>query len=116
MSNYLADNSDVAYEGILAKARDNATTRVIETQLLDGSYTVQTIGSAATKVSIEFHCSLTVRRLIEACASSATPIKAYAKDKVFTGLISGGAIKSDLTTAASWKLTFDLLVTGVIDR
>lgn len=116
MNMYLADNSDVAYDGILAKARDNASSRVIETQLLDGSYTVQTIGSAATKVSIEFHCTLAVRRLIEVCASSATPIKAYAKDKIWSGLISGGAIKSDLSGADSWKLSFDLLVTGVIDR
>lgn len=116
MSNYLANTSDVAYEGILAKARDNANTKVIETRLLDGSHTVQTIGSAATKVSIEFHCSLAVRRLIEACASSATPLKAYGTDKVFTGIISGGEIKSDYSTPSTWKLTFDLLVTEVVDR
>lgn len=108
--NYLADLDSVAFEGILAKARDNQQTRVIETQMLDGTFNIQTIGSAATRVAVEFYCSLAVRRVLEACASSATPLKCYATGTVWTGLISGGEIKADYFSPDLWKLAFDLLV------
>ncbi len=68
MSTYLADINDVAYAGLLAKARDNDDVIVIKGRFLDGTYGIQTIGSAGTIVDIEFYCTMDVRRALQTCA------------------------------------------------
>ena len=115
MSNYLASISDVAYEGILAKARDNEDTINITTRFLDGTHNVQTIGVPATSVEVEFYCALDVKRALQVIASTGEPVKVYGDDKVFTGLIKQGVVKAE-PFGTLHKLSFELLVTEAVDR
>ncbi len=120
MANYLTDNSDVLIQGKLAKAKDNSAQRVIETEMLDGSFTVQTIGSPATRVEVEHYCSTATRRTLQSTAATGTPIKVYWRDKIYTGLISGGKIAweqwSRIKTDYGDKVSFVLLVTAEADQ
>lgn len=114
MTNFLSDWNDTVIAGILAKASDNTSIRTIETQMLDGSFTIQTIGNTATKVLVEFYCSTAVRRALEMLAFSGQLIKVYWRDRIWTGLISGGEIKweswSRNTEKVKEKLQFEVLV------
>src|SRR5674476_728326 len=92
MLNFISNINDNGYSGFLTKAKDNASIRTIETQMLDGTFTVQTIGSSATKVSVEFYCSTATRRELQTCINTCQPIKVYWLDRVWTGLISGGKL------------------------
>jgi len=120
MDNYLADYNGTTYGGILAAATEKNTARVIETQMLDGSFTVQTIGSPSPKLDVEYYGSTATRRLLETATAESAPVVVYWKDKVYTGLISGGQIAyerwSRNKTELAEKVTFTLLVTGVVDR
>ena len=115
MNNYLTDIDDQVLPGFLAKAKANASNRTIETQMLDGSFTVQTIGNSATKVSVEFYCSTATRRELQTCISICQSIKVYWLDRVWTGLISTGKLDwerfSKNTTKVQEKLAFEVLVT-----
>lgn len=116
---YLADNTDAQLGGILAYVRDNKSQRVIETELLDGSFTVQTIGTSSMRLEIEHYCSLAVRRSLETKRDAAEPIKIYWKDKVYTGLISGAVNHETWSrnkTDLAEKLTFTVLVTAEADQ
>lgn len=120
MDNYLADSNSATYGGILASAKEQSSARVIETQMLDGSFSVQTIGDPAVKLNVEYYGSIATRRLIETATAASAPIIVYWKDKVYTGLISGGQIAverwSRNRTDLAEKISFTLLVTGVVDR
>ena len=110
MSNYLAQYSDTEIEGHLTKARDNSTVRTIEKQLLDGTYVIQTVGSAATEVEVEFYCELAARRELQGYANIAALIKVHWEDRSFTGHIRGGKIEWDLFGVDEFKTNFVLLV------
>jgi hypothetical protein len=116
MTNYLSDLNGNPYPGILAKAKDNATIRTIETQMLDGSYTVQTIGSPSTQVQIEFYSSTATRRLLQICLKTGQPIKVCWRDRIWTGIISGGELNSSVWSrnevALAEKLIFSVLMTA----
>jgi len=120
MANYLTDNDNVLIQGKLAKAKDNAAQRVIETELLDGSFIVQTIGSPATKVEVDHYCSTATRRILQSTAATGEPIKVYWRDKIYTGFISGGAIQweqwSRIKTDYADKVSFVMLVTAEADQ
>ena len=115
MLNYISDSNDNELSGFLSKAKDNASIRTIETQMLDGSFTIQTIGSSVSKVSVEFYCCTATRRELQACISTCQPIKVYWLDRVWTGLISGGKLDwerfSRYETKIQEKLAFEVLVT-----
>lgn len=115
MFNYISDLNDVVFVGIIAKAKESAAIRTIETQMLDGSYTIQMIGRSSTKVSIEFYCSTLIRRSLESHAFSGQPIKVNWHDRIWTGFISSGEIKwetwSRNQVKVQEKLLFDVLVT-----
>lgn len=115
MANYLADISDVQLSGILAYVRDKKSQRTIETQMLDGTYSVQSIGVATIRIEVEHYCSVAVRRSLETKRDEAEPILVYWKDRKYTGLISGDIAHerwSRNKTDLAEKLTFTLLVTG----
>jgi hypothetical protein len=120
MENKLTNSSNVLIAGILAKAKSNAGQRVIETEMLDGSFTVQTIGSSATRIEVEHYCSTATRRILQSTAAAGEPVKVYWRDKVYTGLISGGTISweqwSRIKTNYADKVTFVLLVTAEADQ
>ena len=120
MANYLSDYNGVVFSGILAKAQESAAIRTIETQMLDGSYTIQTVGSNSKKVSVEFYSSTAVRRTLETFAFSGQAIKVYLRDRIWTGFISGGEIKweswSKNHAKVQEKLVFEILVTGEASR
>lgn len=120
MTNYMSDFYGVVFTGILAKAQLLTSIRTIETQMLDGSFTIQTVGNTAKRIDVEFYCSTASRRLLETFAFSGQAIKVYWRDRVWTGFISGGEIKWE-----SWsknhakiqeKLVFQLLVTQEASR
>ena len=102
------ENADIT--GILAKARDNSVTRVLENQLLDGTFNVQTVGAPATRISVEFYCAVAVRRVLQDYSAAATLIKVWWGDMVWTGYISGGKLSWDLFAGDLNRVTFDLLV------
>lgn len=114
MRNFLTNLTNEIFNGILASAKASAAIRTIETQMLDGSYTIQTIGNPATKVYIEFYCSTSIRRTLESYAFSGQPIKVQWRDRIWTGLINGGEIKwenwSRNQVKVQEKLLFDVLV------
>lgn len=110
MSNILTQYDDTEIEGILTKARDNSTTRVIERQLLDGSFAVQTVGDPATEVEVEFFCELAARRELQGYANTAALIKVCWEDKIYTGHIRGGRIEWEPFGVDEYKTNFVLLV------
>lgn len=120
MANYITDFAGNALTGFLAKANANAEIRTIETQMLDGSFTVQTIGNSATRIAVEFVCSRSTRRLLEDCTFSGEPIKVFWQDRIWTGLIAGGAIKWEVWSYThsvyQEKLDFELLVLEEAER
>ena len=120
MANYLTDDKNNTFAGILASAADNASVRMIETQMLDGSFTVQTIGCSATRVAIEFYCSTPTRRDLENCVNIGQPIKILWRDRIWTGLIADGGIKwqpvSRTQTRIQEKLQFEILVMEAMTR
>ena len=116
MDNYLATINDVLFDGTLTKARDNSTVRQIESVMLDGSVSIQVIGAAATKISVEFYCSVDIRRSLQASANSAAPLKIAWEDKIWTGIISGSITIEKIAGQFLEKLNFDVVVVGVVDR
>jgi len=119
MDNYLADINGTTYGGILSAVESEQTTRVIETQLLDGTWNVQTIGSPSTKINVTYYGSIATRRTLEAARAAATPIKVYWKDRVYTGIISGevGHERWSRNRAAlAEKMTMQLLITAEVAR
>ena len=110
MSNKITTYADVEIVGTLTKARDNGVARVIEQQLLDGTFNVQTIGIAATKIDVEFYCTIAVRRVLQGYANTAELIKVWWDDKIWTGHIAGGQIKWNWFTDQENDVSFDLLV------
>lgn len=110
MSNYLATFEDITIVGTLTKARDRSKNRVIQQQFLDGTYNVQTIGSAAKRIEVEFYCSTAVRRQIEDAASDADLIKVYWEDKIWTGNINKGEVDWKYFGTDEVVVNFDLLV------
>lgn len=120
MVNYLADSASVAYGGVLSSAKEETTARVIETQMLDGSFTVQTIGDPAVRVNVEYYGSIADRRLLEVAAAESSTLEVYWKDRVYTGIVSGGQITyerwSRNVVSRAEKVTFTLLVVEVDTR
>lgn len=118
--NYLADSDNATYGGILASAKPIKQARVIETQMLDGSWSVQTIGAATQKVSVDYYGSTATRRLLETAAEIQAPIYVYWKDKIYRGLISGGRVDwqrwSRNKVELAERITFTLLALEVSDQ
>ena len=120
MDNYLADSSSVSYGGILASVKPQTETRVIETQMLDGSFVVQNVGDPAVKVAVEYYGSTATRRLLETAAAESDTLEVYWRDQVYTGIISTGQIayerwsRNSVTLAE--KITFTLLAIEVAAR
>lgn len=113
--NYLATLAEAPYSGTLFNVEDSQSVRSIETQLLNGQFTVQTIGTASKRLSITFYCSSSTRRQIEQAQAESAYIKVYWCDRVWTGLISA----KDLTiekwsrniTDLEEQVKFEVLVT-----
>jgi len=112
---FISDTNGAVFSGILASAKASSSVRLIETRMLDGSFTVQTIGSAATWVSVEFYCSTETRRLLQLFAHSGQPVRVGYRDRIWTGLIRGGEIQWERWTRnhreLQEKLRFEVLVT-----
>lgn len=89
MSNYLANSSDVSYGGVLNTVLDARLNRTVETQFLDGSFNVQTIGTAPRRLQVQYTGSHATRLALETLADAGGTIKVYWKDTIYTGIISG---------------------------
>ena len=115
---YLTDINGNVIDGILAEFVDNESVVMIETRMLDGSYTIQAIGGPAPSADAVFWTSKALRRLLQAKHAAGEPIKAYWRDEVYTGLISGNSIVwteglLGITRLAE-KVSFRMLVTEVV--
>lgn len=112
--NYLATLTD-SYTGILSNVEDSQSVRSIETQLLSGGYTVQTIGSATKRLNVTFYCSRSTRRQIEQAQAESAYIKIYWRDRVWTGLISSKELSvtrwSRKRVDLEEQIQFEVLVT-----
>lgn len=86
--NYLESNTGTTYSGILSNVEEQRSVRAIETQTLGGSYTVQTIGQPAKKLSVKVYCARSVRRALETIQGQNGYIKIYWRDRLWTGLIT----------------------------
>jgi len=98
------------YDGILSKAVDNETTQKIETIMLDGSVSIQVIGSPITSVDVEYYCKRQTRRQLQACAATGAPVVVLHRDKIWTGVISGNVIVEPYISTTDERLAFTILV------
>jgi hypothetical protein len=89
VSNYLADENAISYGGVLNTVFDNRANRTVETQFLDGSFNIQTIGTAPRRLQVQYTGSHATRLLLEALADEGGILKVYWKDTIYTGIISG---------------------------
>ena len=116
MSNYIERLTGTRIQGKGLTVRPNSDTIKISTRLLDGTYTVQQIGSAATKLQISI--SVAEKAVLNDICSTCEPIKVYHFGKIYTGYISSQAINwsplipGDLV----YQGTFEIVVTGEEDR
>ena len=119
MLNYLANSSGTSYGGSLSKLRDVKAPRTIETQFLDGSFNLQTIGTTPRRLTLEYIGSHETRLALEALAEAAGEVKAYWRDTVYTGnivtQITWDRYSRDRTEYAE-IMTFQVLVTAEAAR
>ena len=113
--NYIATLAESVYTGTLFDVEDSQSVRSIQTQLLNGQHTVQTIGSAAKRLNVTFYCSRSTRRQIEQVQAESAYIKIYWMNRVWTGLISSKGFKiakwSRNIVDAEEQIQFEVLVT-----
>lgn len=110
MADQITDYDDIPLVGTLTKARDNSIPRTIENQLLDGTFNVQTVGTEATEVDVEFVCEEDVRRDLEDYAAESALLKVTRNTKRWTGHIKGGKINWDWFSYDEQTVKFTLLV------
>ena len=91
--NYLTDQNDVLIPGLLAQLKDTQEIRTIETQMLDGSFSIQTIGRPSTQAEIDFYCSMQTRRSLQDILQAGSLIKAVWRGQTYAGYLSGKSIK-----------------------
>jgi len=112
--NYIADKLDTPITGILASVKDHTKGQIIETELLDGTYIIQSVGNPQTTLEVIFYCSSAVRRQLELSASIGEPIYIYWKGSQYRGLIEKGEISwerwSRNKSGLAEELTFSLRV------
>ena len=111
MANTITTYDDTLFAGTLTKARDSQNSQFIKKRLLDGTYNIQTIGSAARTIDVEFYCDIEVRRDLEDAAAAGDLIKVNYEDRIWTGLIDNADVKWDPFVDTEERVTFVLLVT-----
>jgi len=116
MSNHLETLTGTRIQGKGLTVRPSDDTIKIVTRLQDGTYTVQQIGSAATKLQISV--SVTDKTILNGLCSTCEPIKVYHFGKIYTGYISSQSIAWSpmIPGDAVYQGTFELVVTGEEDR
>ena len=116
MSNYITTLTGTRIEGKALTVRPNENTIKIVTRMLDGSHSVQQIGSAANKLQVTF--SVADKTTMNSICSTCEPIKIYHFQKVYTGIISSQDIAWSplIPSDARYQGTFEVVVTGVDDR
>lgn len=115
---YMTDINGTVMDGILAECSDNESVIQIDTRMLDGSYTVQSIGGPAPTADVVFWTSTVLRRSLQAKHAAGEPVKAFWRGQVFTGLISSNSIVwveglLGIPRLAE-KVSFRMLVTEVV--
>jgi hypothetical protein len=90
MNRYITTNDNVLIACELKSARENTHTRKIETELLDGSYLVQTVGTASILLNVELLCGKAQRRHLQQISNVAGLIKVYYDDRCWVGHIRTG--------------------------
>lgn len=86
--NYLALQNNDLIPGLLATVEEFREVRAIETKMLDGSYTVQTIGSPAKRLDIAFYCARDTRRLIETLQAENGYLRVFWRDREYTVILT----------------------------
>ena len=110
MANTITTYEGSAFSGTLTKARDSQNSQFIKKRLLDGTYNIQTVGSAARTVDIEFLCDIEVRRDLEDSAAAGDLLVVAYGDREWTGLIDDAEIRWNPIVDTEELLTFKLLV------
>lgn len=90
MSNYLADINGNRLSACALTVRPKAATRKIITQMLDGSHTVQQIGTAAT--SLKVTAVVRDKAELDTICATCAPIRVAHYGKTYTGIIADEAI------------------------
>lgn len=117
MEDYIANISGVTYLGHLAKAEEKPVPFQLETRMLDGSVSVQTLGNPVIEVEVEYYCPRLTRRLLQDCASTGGQLVVYFEDRAWTGVISSGSFKSEVYMRDMLdKVTFTLLTLEEAER
>jgi len=96
-------------DGILTRAGDIKSTIQIENRLLDGSYSIQTIGGPSLDIGVEFYCENAARQELQDYANAGTPIKIVYDDDEWTGIIRTGILPYEYILPCKYKLTFTVL-------
>lgn len=119
MSNYIANESGTSYGGVLSVVIDSKQVRTIETQFLNGSFNVQTIGTHPRRLAVDYYGSHATRLLLEALADEAGVILVYWKSRIYTGTVSSAIQWSrhsrDRADLAE-RMQFQVLVSAEADQ
>lgn len=110
MANTITTYEGSAFSGTLIKARDSQNSQFIKKRLLDGTYNIQTVGSAARTVNIEFLCDIEVRRDLEDSAAAGDLLVVTYEDREWTGLIDNAEVNWSPVVDTEEIVTFKLLV------
>ena len=93
--NRLIDNVGETIPGLVAYVTDEKTGVVIETKMLDGSFTTQIIGEPSTSYVVEFYCSTATRKSIEDMLFNGDMIVIEWRGLTVYGFISGSKIEHE---------------------
>ena len=110
MANYITRSSGVRINIRTLIVRPLSETRKILTQLLDGTYTVQQIGSAATKLDITV--TATDKSELDEICSNCETITVNRYGTAYTGIISSEGITWEPVTPGNryYRGTFSVAV------
>lgn len=95
--------------GKLMQAIDSQSIAYVQSRLLDGTYNIQTIGEPSTEINVIFLCENDVRRQLEACAVSGTPLTITFDGDSWNGLIKDAVVPNEIAPPKKFKLNFVLL-------
>lgn len=112
MAKELRDYADSPIQGILIRAGSVDSVITIENRLLDGSFSVQTIGNASKEINIEFICERAALETLKLSTITKAPIRIIYDSDDWTGIIRGESLTYDYVLPISYNVKATILVNG----
>ena len=112
MAKELRDYMGTLIPGILMNAGREDSIITIENRLLDGSYSIQTIGESSSEVAIEFICEREALEVLQLSAIEKTPINVIYNDDNWTGIIRGNSLSYGYVLPNKYSIKTSILLAG----